>query len=800
MFRPWRRACPGGWPVRNRPDSPAADAVELRIHGVSGTPPGELLDRPLVRQVAGNPTAGFYRPRLEVERTDDPPDGGRGAWLEGYSWGGLTSGAPSRALWLLLLPFVLVNVAPRFRPPSDRPAWAVRGLWATTRVLALSLTVGFVLAVAGVGTDLLGWQCGALPAGTCTGPPAGVMRWLTSMEPGPRLAVASVVPLVVLFVLALLSLRPSARYPEMLVGQGYDPDAPDPDLWHPALWHDRHPVRRLRHLHLQVGIATVVGTAVSAVPSPGAAAVLVGVVTVVALAAVLACSAAVAGRRANVGPMHRAPAALWGPTLVVAAGGWAVLLTADRVTAGAGLPGYSGITTVFFAAQTAAVLVIGLCVGALRRTGHARAPLAGFAAMVVAAVALLVAGAFSAGTYVLAAAWLRTGTFGPAYTAVREALEVFEVPRPMLIGAVSFAVISVWAAVVVLGATGVVVYRLLTVRRWRAGVALLRVEYPDVPRDPARDAQILRIWWLARLVDHVGALLGVFLAPVIAFAVTVAVVVAVQGRSGWAAQLLTDATQAADLVAAGAYLVVGFLGLFILLGAVAFRVPATRRILGIVWDLASFWPRVAHPFAAPCYSERTLADLATRVRWYVGGEHGAEVLSGHSQGSVIGAALVAQLATADSLRGEQPPVLPHVAFLTHGSVLRRLYARYFPAYFGVACLQRLATDLTSTDPAAGSPGCRWRNLWRRSDHVGGPVDTDPWDAMDPDLPRRGPTDIRLTDPQYRAPGDLTPPAARRHSEYPADPEFQHAVGELAAMLPPGQGPTERQGRARSSAT
>jgi hypothetical protein len=46
--------------------------VELRVHGVSGTPPGELLDRPLVRQVAGDGITGFYRPRLAAEALDEP--------------------------------------------------------------------------------------------------------------------------------------------------------------------------------------------------------------------------------------------------------------------------------------------------------------------------------------------------------------------------------------------------------------------------------------------------------------------------------------------------------------------------------------------------------------------------------------------------------------------------------------------------------------------------------------------------------------------------------------------------------
>jgi hypothetical protein len=170
------------------------------------------------------------------------------------------------------------------------------------------------------------------------------------------------------------------------------------------------------------------------------------------------------------------------------------------------------------------------------------------------------------------------------------------------------------------------------------------------------------------------------------------------------------------------------------------------------------------------------------------------VLAGHSQGSVIGAALLAQLATADALELGERPVLPHVAFLSYGCVLRRLYARFFPAYFGLRVLRQLADDLTAD---GGLP--RWRNLWRRSDHVGGAVDVEPWQAMDPDLPVCGPTDLRLADPVYAVPGDPADPAPRRHSGYQADPEFQRAVAELAELLPSPQGPTERQGRARSSA-
>ena len=88
--------------------------VELRVHGVSGTTPEALLDRPLVHQVAGDRIAGFYRPRLVEERLDDRPNPFAparpgAAELEGFNWGGLTSGSPGRAFWLLLLPFTLIG-------------------------------------------------------------------------------------------------------------------------------------------------------------------------------------------------------------------------------------------------------------------------------------------------------------------------------------------------------------------------------------------------------------------------------------------------------------------------------------------------------------------------------------------------------------------------------------------------------------------------------------------------------------------------------------------------------------------
>ncbi len=103
----------------------------------------------------------------DADAERDPGARPDGPVPEAYVWGNLTSGRASRALWLLLLPFMLVNIAYWMRPgePGGRPpaAWAplvadsVYG--SAVRLLALCLTALLTLAAAGVGMDLIGWQC-----------------------------------------------------------------------------------------------------------------------------------------------------------------------------------------------------------------------------------------------------------------------------------------------------------------------------------------------------------------------------------------------------------------------------------------------------------------------------------------------------------------------------------------------------------------------------------------------------------------------------------------------------------------
>jgi pimeloyl-ACP methyl ester carboxylesterase len=106
----------------------------------------------------------------------------------------------------------------------------------------------------------------------------------------------------------------------------------------------------------------------------------------------------------------------------------------------------------------------------------------------------------------------------------------------------------------------------------------------------------------------------------------------------------------------------GFALALLLLGRRAYRNAQLRRTLGILWDLATFWPRASHPLAPPCYCERALPDLICRIRAAAPTGDRRVVLSAHSQGTVIAAALVLQLEDDERER---------VRLVTYGSPLRR---------------------------------------------------------------------------------------------------------------------------------
>jgi hypothetical protein len=226
-------------------------------------------------------------------------------------------------------------------------------------------------------------------------------------------------------------------------------------------------------------------------------------------------------------------------------------------------------------------------------------------------------------------------------------------------------------------------------------------------------------------------------------------------RLGLLAAYLTDAG-----IWVISLLVVGLL----VLGYRAYRSRETRRLVAVLWDLGTFWPRTVHPFAPPCYAARAVPELTKRVAALAA--RGSVVISGHSHGSVLAAATILQL---------PPDALPNVALLTHGCPLRRIYARLYPAYLGDQALCDLGDRID----------WRWRNLWRDTDPIGGPLfERRRGEQPSCAKPAAGSVDIRLRDPRAVTidPADTVPPPVERHWPYHTQPEYQATVRELAGLV------------------
>ncbi|EST37110.1 hypothetical protein N566_14810, partial [Streptomycetaceae bacterium MP113-05] len=316
----------------------------------------------------------------------------------------------------------------------------------------------------------------------------------------------------------------------------------------------------------------------------------------------------------------------------------------------------------------------------------------------------------------------------------------------------------------------VLVLALLTahaLRVWRVGSRIAErahLPYPGAEPDAARSHSIGRTIAAARLTDSAPRVLGISALATLLLGAAAVTGALLTGRTPGAAAdgappVLDGAADAAQ--ALGSWLM-GFAFLLLLtLGRRAYRDASTRRTVGILWDVGTFWPRAAHPFAPPCYAERAVPDLvwrmATWARRYGGGRL---VLSGHSQGSVLAAAAVWQL---------DPATRRQVALLTYGSPLARLYGRWFPAYFGPGPLRALHRELDC-----------WRNLWRGTDPIGGPVRIRGGSEVD-----RGP----LLDPLAYGRTDRHPLPAPvlGHGEYQADRAFAEERSALLARLCPRGG-------------
>ncbi|MFD3659244.1 hypothetical protein ACFWVF_01365 [Streptomyces sp. NPDC058659] len=815
-------------PATPAPETGGA-ALELLVHGVGGATPQSMLDDPRTVRVTGDRTAAVYRRTEDLDADEHPERYAARPVPEAYCWSNLTSGDGSRALWLLLLPFMVANLAHWMRPPAQGRPGLVRLYGVLVRLVALTLTVLLTAAACEVALDLTAWQC----AGTAACSDA--YSWLGFLAadrggwwsaPGRRLALAAVVPTALVGLLWYLSHRTWSAYEAQRPPTGYDAPAPEPKaetraetraqtqaetraaartgahadtetadqeetgppsptpaeprpaLGRPGFWYGRRLVARLRGAHTAAGFLTVAAAlaTVTARHDTGERAAFglalqAGLVALGAVVLWVVCRRGRSERRLDL-RVERALVS-WLPGSALA------LLVLTAVHACRPRPGWVSRGTLpgdaAFGALTVAQggLVVALGVVALLLQRPRRDPgtaLRGLGGPAVAMLACALAGVMSGGVAQRVADWLDGpgGAHGP------------RIGPPVLLSWQA-SVIPVLLLLLLVPAALLAARTVLDARRLRTAV---EADYGAACEpDPVRTGQIASGRARAALTDSAPVLVGVVSgATLLLGAASVAGAWAsgnVPGRAFDGAHPAIASTASAAQALGSWMIGFGFL-LFVTWGRRAYKDASARRTIGILWDVGTFWPRAAHPFAPPCYAERAVPDLTWRMSSWTRGTGGRLVISGHSQGSVLAAAAVWQL---------PPATRGRVALLTYGSPLERLYGRWFPAYFGPEALRSLHRTVHC-----------WSNLHRATDPIGGPVRV-PAEADRPAVDE----DVLLDPVAYgRTREHPLPEPILGHSDYQADPAFAQRrsalLDQLLPALPRQRGPNagDRQDRQGSS--
>ncbi|MBD0293076.1 MAG: hypothetical protein ICV70_05835 [Jiangellaceae bacterium] len=775
--------------------------TELRVHGVSGTPPGTILGHPdpLLKRIAGDARAGFFRRWYPGGRSADLDGDHR---LEAYSWGGLTSGPAARAAWLLLLPLMLANLAHWMLPAtpdgaSRRQVLAGHAAAILLRLFGLVLTLTMLLTAVLVAVDLVGWQCGRIPRCASSSPLLAPLTDGFLATPGRRVALTAVFPLLVVLLVGLVGRRTprtTDAAPDRTVQR-----AEDVPLARGQFWHGNPGMPMLRTTHVAAAtalLAVLVAWPATKLVATGFALVVgavicLGALGIFAYAVVLNSAEAVTGRSAGA---KRKPAPMISVTGATLARRVSLLLVAFAIVfsawdfaepwQGAGrLPGLRGTILTTFAAGVVilALLTVATALqrpwaqaGGVPTTPETRPAMRGLGGPAVATIAYLVAGGFSAGITYRVAELLGYPVLSQRTASadlLRQQLIAADAGRPFevrlaaataevpIVVPPSFAWAGAAASIITISVLVIVSVVALALRRRLEPLAdevlMSRPEETSgrTPKDP-RVRRVALVVALASLTEGLGKVVGrvVIVSGLVLLA---ALVLYAGGEENWR---FVEDPPLATLTTFGTWIMGLFAVGMVVVAWRSYRNPALRRTVGILWDVGSFFPRTAHPLAPPSYGERAVPDLVQRVEELSAGTGSRVVLSGHSQGSVLVAATMLQL---------PPQVADRVDLLTHGSPLRRLYGRFFPAYLGPDALRAVYERV----------GGRWRNLYRDTDPIGA------W-ALDPPTVAEAPVDRRLLDPRTLEDEILG------HSDYWTDAAYARALAELAEAERAGQPATE----------
>lgn len=578
---------------------------ELRVHGVSGTPPADLLYTAPVTYDGSIDESKVY-------------EANRDTWeVKAYHWGSLTSRSSLTALWILLAPFAMANVAGWV---SEKPnAW--NRTW--VRLAGLFLTGVFFAQVANLMLDV--------PAAADTSKDA--LAWIFGV--GAFALVWGIGHLSAQSSFDQWSIWERLRRNFSPLLDDMDPrgsgDWRDPTagcaLLGPSMWGKPTLVHRLRRIHLTFGMA-----AIAMVAGRGTDSALVWRTAFFVLGLCLLLLVSTTGRTATNLLILRLTALvpIAGLGLMV----WAVVAVANASAIG---PAADDVSFQFSLGLGAATAMAFFADVALTR-GRGGWTTAG----------LLGVGAFLGATLGLAGSMLSENLF---FDDARTNPETFN-------GGASFVTLGMLGMALVIGLAFVVFMFLpalqpsqsrlrRAVLRGRslvtvagvyglvAGAAAAILSFGDGGWDQQNlslDSLGLSAW--VEDPQNMVTILGIDFDPT--------------SPMGWAKVLMLVIP--AGLIARSA--IGGLL-----------NGQDSRRQVSILWDLGSFWPRWFHPLAPPAYGPFAV-DKMKRVLE----DEKPDVLAAHSQGSLVSAVTL----------NLDPTVVAPKLLVTYGSQLGHLYPRLFP--------------------------------------------------------------------------------------------------------------------------
>jgi hypothetical protein len=697
---------------------------ELRVHGVSGTPPRDMLyTDPITRDILPLEGTNSYAKVFKATPRDEDFN------TQAFHWGGLTAGSRLTAFWILLAPFAFANVAGWMsKDRSNKFAHAMiraAGLGLTAlfvcqaftslvllpymwldrqgsfQILSREIEVGdglrewafLVLVIVLTGAYLLlllkaSTQSHFEPADIDK--QSQLLGWptLDAMDPKPKTKAEG---------------EQKERQEKHLIQIKEPRDWEDPiaaTITDPRLWRPYHSIlTRLRRLHLAVGYA-VVALEVALWTDTQWAKALAGVlILLISLATILITY--LPERGWVVMFIALSPVAgviVWTATLVTIFIGRVpvgeitsphilTFMTALVMGVFVALSLRAGLISIgAFVLAIFSGAVLGLAVGFVIESMLGIAPSVleenGAAWVSIAMLGLIV-------WLVITVTWLSWSK--TPQTAEKGVWALIR--RVVLQGPKLFKSAAIYGLI----AGAVAWFLALSNQVWEPGVLA-----PPAPKSPIYDIAIfagiflivflaLRVWhyfgWKFAPLVLLGAGLLVLAAYRDFFVIELLKVqIAVKGN-------LVDIAVAIAIIIPG-----GFLLKSIWTGVGSNEAgQRKRRSVGILWDMGSFWPRWYHPLAPPGYGPIAVTQLRNELE-----SNNRHVVGAHSQGSLITA--VALTFTQDDLRPRR--------LVTYGSQLGILYPQLFPGA-GIGGEDGLVARLHAFY------GERWVNLYRETDPIGG---------------------------------------------------------------------------------